>query len=213
MRNNTNSKIKEIFSLVKSLPYFGFDNLAGIEKNRVYLKILFYRYKKAGKLIGLKKGVYVSREYIDKIEKSGTVGFYAEFIANILYIPSYLSLEYVLYEHNILTEIPVNITSISKNKTARFSNEFGNFLYHKIKSDLFTGFTIVKKGDFIIFKATKAKALFDFLYFRKNLIMDRKAFLELRLNLENLNKKDLSELKKYINIEGSKKMKEILSYF
>lgn len=213
MRNNFKPKIKEIFSLVKSLPYFSFDNLAGIEKNRVYLKILFHRYKKAGKLIGLKKGIYAAREYIDKIEKSGMFDFYQEFIANILYKPSYLSLDYVLYEHNILTEIPVNVTSVSKNKTKRFSNEFGNFLYHKIKSDLFTGFTIAKKGDFAILKATKAKALFDFLYLRRNLIMDRKAFLELRLNLKNLSKKDLSELEKHIKTEGSKKMMNILNYF
>lgn len=213
MRNNTKSKISKIFSLVKNLPYFSFDNLTGIEKDRVYLKILFYRYKKTGKLFGLKKGIYVLREYIDKIEKNSAIDFYAEFIANILYKPSYLSLDYVLYEHNILTEIPVNFTLISKNKTVRFSNKFGNFLYHKIKNDLFTGFAIIKKGDFTILKATKAKALFDFLYLRKNSIADKSAFGELRLNLDNLSKKDLSELSKYVNIEGSKKMREILNYF
>lgn len=213
MRNNINSKIKKIISLVKSLPYFSFDNLIGIENNRVYLKVLFYRYKKAGKMIGLKKGVYVLREYIDKIEKNGAIDDYPEFVANILYVPSYLSLDYVLYEHNILTEIPANITSVSKNKTTNFTNEFGNFIYHKIKSDLYTGFTIFKKGDFTVSKATKAKALFDFLYFRKNLIVDKKSFLALRLNLENLNKKDLVELEKYVKIEKSKKMLEILNYF
>lgn len=213
MRNNINSKIKKVILLVKSLPYFNFDNLAGIENNRVYLKVLFCRYKKARKMVGLKKGVYVSREYIDKIEKSGAMEDYPEFVANILYIPSYLSLDYVLYEHNILTEIPANITSVSKNKTVRFTNEFGNYIYHKIKNDLYTGFIISKKGDFTVSKATKAKALFDFLYFRKNSIIDKKSFLALRLNLENLDKKDLIELEKYVKIEKSKKMREILNYF
>lgn len=213
MRNNNKPKIKKIISLTRTLPYFNFDNLAGIEKNRVYLKILFHRYKKAGKLIGLKKGVYVSREYVDKIEKNGAIDFYSEFIANFLYSPSYLSLDYVLYEYNLLTEVPINITSVVRSKTARFSNEFGNFLYHKIKDNLFTGFTITKKGNYTICKATKAKALFDFLYLRKNSIADKEAFLELRLNLDNLNKKDLNELGKYIKIEGSKKMREILNYF
>lgn len=195
------------------MPYFSYDNFVGIETNRTYLKILFSRYKKAGKLIRLKKGIYAAKGYIDKIEKNGELAYYSEFVAGILYEPSYLSLDYILYEHNILTEIPGNFTSIARNKTARFSNRFGNFFYHKVKESLFTGFEIVKKGDFSIYKATKAKALFDFLYLRKNHLIGKKSFDGLRLNLDNLSGKDREEIKKYVIIEGSGKMAEILNYF
>lgn len=212
MRNKAESKIKKIISLADKLPYFSIDDIAGIESDRIYLKILFNRYKKAGKLIHLKKGLYVVKEYIDNLEKSGEFSHYPEFVAGILYEPSYLSLDYVLYEHNLLTEIPGNFTSITKNKTARFFNRFGNFFYHKIKDNLFNGFTIVKKGDFAIYKATKSKALFDFLYLRKNHIVEKKSFEELRLNLDNLSKKDREEIGKYVKIEGSRKMAEILTY-
>ena len=80
--------------------------------------------------------------------------------------------------------------------------------YHKIKNTLFYGFLILKEGNFTIFKATKAKTLFDFLYLRKNEIVDESS-IEFRLNLKNISKNEFKELEKYIKLEGSKKMKEI----
>ncbi len=213
MRNNINSKISQIISVAKGLPRFDFDDLSSIEKDKNYLKILFSRYEKAGKVLRLKKGVYVTKEYLDNLEKRGGSSLYSEFVANIIYQPSYLSLDYILYKSNILTDVPINFTSITKNKPAIFRNKIGAFLYHKIKDDLFCGFEIVKEGDFTILKATRAKALFDYLYLRKNIIVNKELFNELRLNLENLTKKDREEIEKYAKIDGSKKIKEILSYF
>lgn len=212
MRNAYKSKIEKIITLAERLPYFEFDSLAGVENDKNYLKVLFYRYKKTGKLISLKKGIYTTKEYIDNIQKSDKFSFYLEFISNILYKPSYLSLDYVLYEYHILTEIPTNFTLITKNKSKRFSNKFGNFIYHKIKNDLFCGFEILKKNDFVIYKATKVKALFDFLYLRKNSILDKKTVIDLRLNLDMFALSDKKELKGYIEIEGSKKMKAIFEF-
>lgn len=212
MRNDV-SKIKTIIFLAKKLPYFSLDDLGTIETNKSYLRILLSRYEKSGKIIRLKKGLYVAKEYIDNIQKRDKSFCYSEFVSNLLYSPSYLSLNYVLYQHNLLTEIPNHFTSVSKNKTASFSNKFGAFFYHKIQDKLFYGFKLIKQGDFTILKATKAKALFDFLYLQKNSLVNKKAFEELRLNLSALSKKDITELKKYFKKEGSKKMKDILSYF
>ncbi len=210
MRNNTLSE--KIASLVSGLPYFSLADLILFKKNKHYLKIFLSRYEKKGKLFRLKKGIYVSKEYIDEAQKKGALSPYLEFAANILYSPSYLSLEYILYRHNILTELPKNYTSVSLNKTFNLSNKFGAFFYHKIKRELFLGFENEKVADFIILKATKAKALFDFLYFRKNILINKEAVSELRLNLDNLKKADIREFKKYLDIDGSKKMKEIFNY-
>lgn len=212
MRNEENFKIKQIMTLVKTLPYFSIEDLISLEKNKHYLKIIFSRYEKLGKLIRLKKGMYVTKDYIDELEKRGEFSNFLEFLSGVLYFPSYLSLEYVLYQYNLLTEIPKNFTAISKKKTAFFSNKFGNFFYHKIKDKLFFGFEILKEGDFLIFKATKAKAIFDFLYLRKNEILNKESFKELRLNLKEVSKKDKKELESFVKLEGSKKMKEILNY-
>jgi predicted transcriptional regulator of viral defense system len=213
MRNDIKTKIGKIIALVETLPYFTLDDLLSVEKNKNYLKVLFSRQEKSGKIIRLKKGIYVTERYFLKHLSFAEKDFYYEFLANFFSKPSYLSLDYILYQHNLLTEIPVNFTSITKNKTAHFSNKFGNFFYHKIKDKLFCGFELVKKGSFTILRASKSKALFDFLYLRKNLLVNKETFDELRINLENLTKKELNELEKYIKLEASKKMKEIFNFF
>jgi predicted transcriptional regulator of viral defense system len=209
MRNEYKSRIEKIITLAEKLPYFSFNDLLPIEKNKTYLKILFSRYTKRKKLIRLKKGLYVTKKYIDEKQKTNSFSSYLEFISNILSKPSYLSLDYILYSYNLLTELPVNFTLVSIKKPTVFSNELGIFYYHKIKEELFCGFKIFKEGKFTILKATKTKALFDFLYFRKNLLINSESVKELRLNINNLNKNDLKEFKKYLEMEGSKKMKQI----
>jgi len=198
--------------VAKKLPCFSLDDLAALETNKIYLKILLGRYVKTGKIIRLKKGLYVAKEYVDNLEKKGNFSYYLDFLNGVLCEPSYLSLEYVLYKHNFLTDVPYNFTAVTKNKTAIFSNKFGNFLYYKIKDSLFCGFEMVKEREFSFLRATKAKALFDFLYLRKNILPVKEAVKELRLNVENLNGADIKELKKYVVMEGSKKMKEIIDY-
>lgn len=211
MRNNK-KRSKTIIELAEKLPIFTFDDFIGIERNKHYLWLILHRYEKGGKLLRLKKGVYTTTVYVEKMKNRGEIEVFTDFLANFLYSPSYLSLETILYYHNILTEIPVNLTSITKNKTAIFTNRLGNFLYHKIKPSLFEGFEILKSDNFSLRKATKAKALFDFLYLRKNILPNKEAVKELRLNLEHLNRNDINELKKYVILEGSKKLKEILNY-
>jgi len=211
MRNKGESKIWTIFSKAEKLPFFSLDDLASMEKDKNYLKTLLSRYKKSGKTIRLKKGIYVAKTYIDGIEKAGFITDYAEFLTGTLY-PSYLSLDYILHKYNIITEMPVNFTAITKKKTTSFVNEFGKFVYHNVKPSLFCGYETIKKGDFSIFKATKTKALFDFLYLRKDHIVNEEAARELRLNLEEFNNKDKKELIGYIEVEGSKAMKRIYKY-
>lgn len=212
MRNSNISKIETIVRYAKKLPYFNFDDLIGVEDDRNYLKVLFSRYESAGKLIRLKRGVYTTSEYVENIKKISAFSSFVEFIGNILYEPSYLSLEYVLYQHNILTEIPQNFTFMSTKKTAAFSNKYGNFFYHKIVKKLFCGYEIKKENNFIIKKATKAKALFDYLYLRQSQIISSPSFSELRLNLDGFAKKDKDEFKKFLIIGGSRKMREVAGY-
>ena len=163
-------------------------------------------------MVRLRKNLYVTKGYLDNAERRGIFSDYVEFTANKLYSPSYLSLDYVLHEHNMLTEIPRNITSVGFRKTDHFSNDLGNFIYHKIKEEFFLGFKVVKKGNFLILKATKAKALFDFLYFRKRLLVEKRAVEELRLNLDEFTKGDYEELEGYIEMEGSLRIKEIINW-
>ncbi|MCX5814592.1 MAG: hypothetical protein NT178_18940 [Proteobacteria bacterium] len=198
--------------MVATLPSFGAADLAPVGEDRTYLNIILSRQVKQGMMVRLKKNLYVTKSYLDNAERRGIFSDYVEFVASKLHSPSYLSLDYVLHEHNMLTEIPRNITSVGLRKTENFSNDLGNFIYHKIKEELFVGFKVVKKGSFSILKATKAKALFDFLYFRKRLITDKRAAEELRLNLDEFTTDDFKELKGYVEIERSTRMKEIIDW-
>jgi len=211
MRND-DIRSKRILKLTEALPLFGAADLAPIGEKREYLNIILSRYVKRGTMLHLRKNLYVTKSYLDNAERRGIFSGYVEFTANKMYPPSYLSLDYVLHEHNMLTEIPQNMTSVGLRKTDHFSNGLGNFIYHKIKEELYLGFKVVKKGDFSILKATKAKALFDFLYLRKRLLVDKRAVEELRLNLDEVTENDFKELEGYVETERSPRMKEILNW-
>lgn len=211
MRNGK-KRSKTIIELVEKLPVFTFNDFLSVEESRSYLRMVLHRYEKRGKLLRLKKGIYTNTAYIERLKNRGEMEVFTDFIANFIYSPSYLSLETILYRHNLLTEIPVNLTSVSKNKTVFFTNKLGNFIYHTIKPSLFCGFELSEESGFSIMRATKAKAMFDFLYLRKNILPNKEAVEELRLNKEHLSRNDIKELNKYVALEGSKKLKIILSY-
>lgn len=212
MRNKPKTTSQRITALVSQMPYFTLKNLriAGISPH--YLRVFLSRQVKNGRVVRLKQGFYVSQRYLEEAKASGQISALLEFLACIMYVPAYLSGEYVLYAHNMLTEVPQNFTLMTRNKTARFSNALGNFIYHSIQERLFKGFGSVRKGAFIISIATKAKALFDFLYVRKNLIASREEFNELRLNLEPMSTKDKKEFNIYIELESSAKMRQFFSW-
>jgi len=210
MRND-NKRSKTIIKLAEKLPVFTFDDFLSAEECKSYLLMVLHRYEKGGRLLRLKKGIYTTTAYVERMRNRGEIEVFTDFLANFLYSPSYLSLETMLYRYNILTEIPVNLTSVSKNKTAVFTNKLGNFFYHKMKPSLFCGFEVSEESGFSIMRATKVKALFDFLYLRKNILPNKEAIRELRLNVESLSRDDIKELKKYVALEGTKKLKIILN--
>ena len=200
---------EKIIKSVENLPFFSLNDLSVFKDNKNYLKISLSRLAKRKIIIPLKKSYYVSRKYVEGIEKKDLFQDYLEFVGQTLYQPSYFSLESVLSEFNILTELTQNFTFVTKNKTKKIPNELGIFTYHHLREELFCGFQIIKKNDFYIYKATKAKALFDFLYLRKNILVTEEAIKELRLNLEDFTKKERKELEGLVKKEGSKKMRDI----
>ncbi|MCX6719078.1 MAG: hypothetical protein NTZ38_01740 [Candidatus Taylorbacteria bacterium] len=210
MRNKGNTRIGKILEVAKKLPAFTMDNLASIETDRKYLKILLFRHIKSGNVIHLKRGMYVARDYLDGVERSGRTSVYAEFLAGVLRKSSYLSLEHVLYRHGIITELPATVTLVTRKKTASFITPFGTYQYHSIKPTLFTGFTSKRDGDYLIFRASLVKALFDFLYFRKDHLTSEEIIKELRLNLEMFSESDKMELARYVRLEGSTRMNNII---
>ncbi len=90
------NKLKEFNNVIGGMPYFLPENLLSLGFERRYLNISLSRLKKRGDIIPLKRGIYVSVEYLDKVKRNGEYSKYLEMISGVLYSPSYLSLEYVL---------------------------------------------------------------------------------------------------------------------
>lgn len=106
------------------------------------------------------------------------------YLANILYQPSYISLESALNYYGLIPDIPQSVTSITPIKTKKIHSNLGNFYYTKIKKELFFGFDIIPQKEYFVKIAKKEKALLDYFYIRKIKKID-----DLRLNLKTIDKK------------------------
>jgi len=166
------------------------------------------RWLKNGKLIQLKRGWYVTKDYALMTSNKQS---YLEWLANKLKEPSYLSMEYVLQKYNLLSEAVYSITSVTIKKTDNYLNKFGQFSYYNIKDDQFVGYKILQSGEYNIKEATKAKALFDYLYYKIGKLNKIAIDLwdDLRINIDVITKEDKLEFIKYCEADGSKKMKQI----
>lgn len=165
-------------------------------------------WQKRGEIISLKNGFYLLRE---RLEKEADKETFWEYLANKLLCPSYVSLEYVLQKYALLAEAVYGITSITTKAGRVFTNDLTSFSYFSIRPELFLGFTFKNFYNNRIMIASKAKALFDFLYLRglKLKYINEKMFKELRINWENFEEKDFQEFLSYVRLCQSKKMAQI----
>lgn len=212
MSKASKNKTELIREVIEELPFFCVNDLSVTGLTKEHSKTLLYRLSKNNEIISLRRSFYVTRKFLENIKKRNIFNDYLEFVGNIIYKPSYLSAEYILEKYGVLSEGIDSFVLITEKKTNKFFNDLGIFKYHHIKPDLFCGFMVVDKNEFSIAEASLAKALFDFLYFRKDILFAEKQIEELRLNFDVLTKKDLKEFEKYIKIEKSKRMRTIFNW-
>lgn len=199
----------KIFQKLENLPFFTFESLKG-QLGKSPLSTIKYN-TKVGKIIRLKRGIYVMEEFVKRTKYQGRFEDYLEFLSARLLSPSYLSLEYMLSKYALLSESPFALTAITIKTPRVIKNSLATFTYSNIKGDLFCGFYPIKKGYFEIKCATKAKALFDFLYLKKRTlkVINKDVLQELRLNLEDLERGTWEEFENYLSLAKSRKMGKI----
>ena len=125
--------------------------------------------------------------------------------------PSYVSGIFVLQNYGILTDITYPITSITTKTTRKYFNKLGKFAYYSISPKLYIGYERLMYNDEPIYVASKTKALFDYLYikyFRVKIEAETVIKRE-RLNLDEFNKKDAVEFKKYCKLSKNKMLIEL----
>lgn len=112
---------------------------------------------KKGIIIRVKKGLYIFGEEFRKRPYS------PEILANLIYGPSYLSLEYALQYYGLIPERVEALTSVTTGRSRRFTSPVGLFTYRRISLPAFRiGMDRINLGEgrsFLI--ATPEKALAD----------------------------------------------------
>jgi predicted transcriptional regulator of viral defense system len=200
----------------ESMPYItieGFRQAASME-NPDQVRMLLYRWAKAGHIVPIKKGMYMTRRFFDLHSSDAS---FPAMVSAILLPQSYLSLEYILQRHNILTEVTYPITAITTKNTRRIVNRLGIFQYRNIRPDLYHGFKISEYFGVRYAEASVSKALFDHLYLRSIPAAFRSLNInlaeDLRLNIDELSYKERQEFGLYVEESGNRKMWQIYENF
>lgn len=203
----------KIVDKLAGLPYFGVSSVAQLLmiENEVAGQLLS-RWVKNGKVLRVKRGIYMSREYYDR--HLNDWDFLGQ-ISTIINPNAYLSKEYVLQKHGVMSESVMAVTAVTTKNTSKIASKLGSFLYYHIKSELFGGYTQKMIGGVGVKEAKPGKALFDYLYFRPHgwAYGDKNYDLieDLRLNLDDFEEKDRADFINWVNTSKSKKMRDALN--
>jgi predicted transcriptional regulator of viral defense system len=165
------------------------------------------RWKNTGKLIQIKRGVYLLAETYRRRQ------VYEPYLATLLAKPSYLSMEKALEHYGLIPEgVPV-YTSVTTKRPARFVSKAGVFVYRHIKKELFWGYGSLTMDGQTGFMAVPEKALLDLIYFR-GMKIDQ-AWLEgLRLQqVEKLSVKTLNEFIRRFHSPGMERAGAVIRQY
>ena len=203
---------------LERIPYFtitGFKQvLDSDESDTQRVRETLSRWVNNGHIIRLKKGVYMTRRFYERHQSHAS---FLPAVSSIISPQSYLSLEYVLQLESVLTDITYPITAVTPKNTRTIENVLGTFTYRHIKLSLYTGFNQEEFFGVYFNRASVAKALFDYLYYRplprKLQKLGVNLAEELRLNLEEFSSEMKDEFKDFIELSESPKMSYIYKNF
>jgi len=162
-------------------------------RSKMAAQFLVYRLKKNGYIVSIKRGLYkLSDEQIPDL-----------YVANKIYAPSYVSLEFALSYHGIIPETVYEITSVTTKATRRFETLGKIFSYRKIKKAAYTGYNIQKLQGIGFNIADAEKAFVDANYLR---LLSKKKPIS-RFRKEKINR---TRAMQYAELFGNQKLIRII---
>jgi hypothetical protein len=185
------------------------DALAGYRKPRDKITRLLA----SGAIVRLKKGLYCFGEAFRKELLS------REYLANLIYGPSYVSLEYALSHHGLIPERVEIVTSVTTRRSRDFETPLGTFSYRVLKGSRYTVGAILEtagKTPFLV--ASPEKALADKIWTDKRFsglrLSDYDSYLceDLRIDREALSTFDHSRLQVIATAYDSAKINNLIRY-
>ncbi len=160
-------------------------------------------------IIRVKKGLYIFGQDYRKRPYS------REILANLIYGPSYISLEYALSYHGLIPERVESLTSVTTGRSRTFTTPVGLFTYRMIPLPAFQpGMTRIELDDggaFLI--ATPEKALVDKIFIERGADMrtlkglEEYLFENLRIDPDLLGRLDIGQAFEFAERYRSSKLR------
>jgi predicted transcriptional regulator of viral defense system len=166
-----------------------------------------------GVIVRVKKGLYCFGEPFRREPLS------REYLANLIYGPSYVSLEYALSHHGLIPERVETVTSVTTRRSRDFDTPFGTFSYRMLTGPRYAVGAILEtvgKTSFLV--ASPEKALADKVWTDKRFsglrLSDYDAYLsdDLRIDREALSRFDCSRLQVIATAYHSAKISNLVRY-
>ena len=194
----------------KDMPVIFSRDLSGRKaKEAQLMRNQLNRWRQKGLIIKLKRGAYI----LNELDRKNSPGL--QFIANQLYGPSYVSLEFALNLYGLIPERVSDITSVTTKKTMVIKNDLGVFIYQHIKPDAFRGFKALKEDSGItVFIAEPEKAVVDFLYLNlNNMPVDNTAIFRDSYRFQNLEQLKAAKIMKFSKLFDNPKLIKVAENF
>jgi predicted transcriptional regulator of viral defense system len=187
-----NRLIRTLFETLEQ-PVFSTSDIQNIEPNDGIRHNLVKRAMKDGDLVQIKRGLYTLSPPLRK----GSLNRAS--LANRLYYPSYVSMEYALSSHGWIPEGVATVTCATSKNPADFDTPIGRFTYKRIPQVLFfCGVESVSVDGEFALQARPLKALADYVYAHRLEWRDREPLIEsLRIEeneLETLSSGDFESI-------------------
>jgi len=156
------------------------------------------RWAKAGKVITLRRGVYVLAEPYKKVSA------HPFSLANRIKRGSYVSLQSALAYYGIIPEYVPVITSVTTGRPETVTSGVGTFTFRHVRKSLFTGYRHIEVApkQFAMI-ATPEKGLLDLVYLTPQ--ADRREYLS-ELRLQHLDQLDMETLSRLADESGTPKL-------
>lgn len=200
-------EFKQLLQETQGLPLVNTKVLSVKGVNAASLKVQISRWVKSGKLIRLKREIYLLDEPYRKV---AAPEFY---IANALKSPSYISLEKALEFHGLIPEAVGVFTSVTTKRPETLVTPVGRYDYRHVNPSLFFGYTSLDVGGQTVFMAIAEKALLDFFYLR-HLKISFDYLTEMRLqNVGNIKVAKLTEYGRRFKKQNLMKAIEIVKQY
>ncbi len=167
----------------------------------------------SGVVLRIKKGLYCFGEVFSKQP------ICREYVANLIYGPSYVSMDYALSHHGLIPERVETVTSVTTGRSRSFDTPLGLFSYRMLRESRYSiGVMLEPSGNAHCLLATPEKALIDKVWADKRmsgqLLNDFNTYLndDLRIDPEALHELDFPRLKRIAANFESLKIRNLVKF-